>query len=491
MTQLLASAEAPAAGNWIGGKWSHDGQVEESIDPSTGEAIGTFRSAGLAEADAAIAAARTAFDTTDWSRLAGPRSKALAAFADNLAARADEVAAMLSRENGKVRGETAWEVGFAIDWLRYCAATTLTHVDGRAGSPLPGLYFSAVPEAAGVAGVIVPWNSPVVLMVRAIGPALAAGCTVVVKLPGQTALTNALLGEVVERTTALPPGVLNLLTESGNVVAPRLVSSPDVDVLSYTGSTTVGRAIAAAAAPTVKRVDLELGGKTPLIVFDDVTVDAVVPYLVAACTLMNGQFCLTGSRVLAHRDIADELRTKLVAALAAVKVGPADDPESQLGPLIDKASVARVDKIVEEATSYCTVLLRGGPVEDPALAGGAFYAPTVLEVDDVTSPVVQQEIFGPVQTFEVFEDEADAVRLANATDFGLGASVFSGSELRARRVAREIRAGLVWLNTWGAATEHFEAVGVKQSGYGKPWGPAALETFQNLKVYVTAEPPSH
>jgi betaine-aldehyde dehydrogenase len=491
MTQLLSPSQAAPVGSWIGGEWNRDGDAHDSINPSTGEVIGTFFSAGAAQADAAIAAARAAFDTTGWSRTAGPRSKALAELADNLAARADEVAAMLSQENGKVRAETAWEVGFAVDWLRYCAATTLTHVDGRAGSPLPGLYFHAVPEAAGVAGVIVPWNSPVVLMVRAIGPALAAGCTVVVKLPGQTALTNALLGEAVEATGSLPPGVLNLLTEAGNEVAPRLVSSPEVDVLSYTGSTTVGRAIAAAAAPTVKRVDLELGGKTPLVVFDDVTVDAVIPYLVAACTLMNGQFCLTGSRVLVHRAVADEVRAKLVAALAAVKVGPADDPDSQLGPLIDKASVARVDSLVQDAVSYAKVLLRGGPVDDPALSSGAFYAPTVLEVDDVDTPLVQQEIFGPVQTFEVFEDDADAIRLANATEFGLGASVFSGSELRARRVAREIRAGLVWLNTWGAATEHFEAVGVKQSGYGKPWGPAALETFQNLKVYVAAEPPSH
>jgi acyl-CoA reductase-like NAD-dependent aldehyde dehydrogenase len=487
MTQTLDTPiSTDAVGNWIGGRWNTGGTISESIDPSTGEVVGRFVSAGRAEADEAIAAARTAFDTTDWSRLTTARSRALTDFADNLAARAEDVAEMLSRENGKLRGETAWEVGFAIDWLRYAAATTLTHVDGRAGSPMPGLYFHAVPEAAGVAGVIVPWNSPIVLMVRVIGPALAAGCTVVVKLPGQTALTNALIGEVVAATTSIPAGVLNILSEAGNEVAPRLVESADVDVLSYTGSTVVGRAIAAAAAPTVKRVDLELGGKTPLIVFDDVSIDKVVPTLVAACTLMNGQFCLTGSRVLVHRAVADELRTKLTAALAAVRVGPANDPASQLGPLIDKASVTRVDTIVEEATAYAKVLLRGGPTDDPALAGGAFYRPTLLEVDDVDVPVVQQEVFGPVQTFEVFDDDDDAIRKANATPFGLGASIFTGDDLRARKVGREIRAGLVWFNTWGAATEHFEAVGVKQSGYGKPWGPAALETFQNLKVYVTA-----
>lgn len=491
MTELLNAHDTATASSWIGGQWASGGDVHESINPSTGLPVGSFQSAGRVHADTAIKAARTAFDTTDWSRQTAARSRALAEFADRLAARADEVAAMLSRENGKVRGETAWEVGFAVDWLRYCAATALTNVDGRAGSPVPGLYFQAVPEAAGVAGIIVPWNSPIVLMIRAVGPALAAGCTVVVKLPGQTALTNALLCEVVSETASLPSGVLNLLTEAGNEVAPRLVESLDVDVISYTGSTVVGRAIAAAAAPTVKKVDLELGGKTPLVIFEDARVDSVIPYLVGACTLMNGQFCLTGSRVLVHRDIADEVRTKLVAALSAVKVGPADDQSTQLGPLIDKASVDRVNRMVEDATSYGKILLRGGPLDDPALAGGAFYAPSLVEVDDLDVPLVQEEVFGPVQTFEVFDDDADAIRRANATDFGLGASVFSGSELRARRVAREIRAGLVWLNTWGAATEHFEACGVKQSGYGKPWGPAALETFQDLKVYVTAEPPTH
>ncbi|MFD7662112.1 aldehyde dehydrogenase family protein [Streptomyces sp. NPDC059788] len=185
----------------------------------------------------------------------------------------------------------------------------------------------------GVAGLIAPWNSPVILLVRALGPAIGAGCTTVVKMPGQTAVTNALFAEAVAATRSLPAGVVNILTEAGNEVAPLLVGSPDVDVLSYTGSTRVGRAIAAAAAPTLKRANFELGGKTPLLVFDDADLDVVVPYLVTSCILMNGEFCCTGSRVLAQRGIADELRTRLAAGLEAVEVGPAEDPSSQMGPL--------------------------------------------------------------------------------------------------------------------------------------------------------------
>jgi acyl-CoA reductase-like NAD-dependent aldehyde dehydrogenase len=487
---LTGPAGSAPVGNWIDGKWSSDGDIHESINPSTGEVVGTFHSAGRNEAAAAIAAARRAFDTTDWSRVVSARARAISELADNLAARAGDIAAMLSRENGKLLRETAWEVALAVDWLRYGAASALTQVAGRAAEPAPGMYFHSTPEAVGVAGIITPWNSPVVLTIRAIGPALGAGCTAVVKMPGQTALTNALLGEVVAQTGSIPPGVLNLLSEAGNEAAPLLVESSDVDVVSYTGSTAVGRVIAAAAAPRVKRLSLELGGKTPLVLFDDVDVDAVLPLLVGACTLMNGQFCVTGSRVLVHRAIADEVRIKLSSALESVRVGRADDPASQLGPLIDRGAVDRVDRIVADAVAYGKVLVRGGRPDDPALAAGAFYRPSLIEVDDVDVPLVQQEVFGPVQTFEVFDDEAEAVRRANATEYGLAAAVFTADDLRARRVGREIRAGLVWFNTWGLLTEHFEESGVKQSGYGKLCGPAAIEEFQNLKFYATSVPPA-
>lgn len=489
MTTPTTDTAQATARNWINGQWSESGTAQESINPSTGEVVGSYVSAGRAEAEAAIAAARTAFDTTGWSRDPALRAKALYELADRLAERVPDLALMLSRENGKLLGQTTWEVSMSVDWLRYSAAAALTQVAGRAAEPTPGIYCFSSPEAAGVAGVISPWNSPIVLTVRSIGPAIGAGCTMVLKMPGQTGLTNSLFAEVVAATESLPPGVMNVLSEAGNEVAPLLVSSPDVDVISYTGSTQVGRRIAAGGAETLKRMNLELGGKTPLIVFDDVDLDAVIPQLVAAGTLMNGQFCATGSRVLVHKNIADDVRARLSAALESVQVGPSEDPTSQLGPLIDKASVARIDKLVEEATAYAKVLVRGGPPTDPDLAAGAFYRPTLLQVDEPNVPVVQQEIFGPVQTLEVFTDEADAIRLANATEYGLSASVYTGNDIRARQVGREIRFGVVWINTWGVLSEHFEQGGVKQSGYGLLCGPAAIEEFQNLKTYTTAAPP--
>ncbi|MEV8546763.1 aldehyde dehydrogenase family protein [Streptomyces sp. NPDC051572] len=476
------------ARNLIGGEWSESGSVRESVNPSTGEVVGTYVLAGRAQAEAAIAAARTAFDTTGWSRDPALRSRALFELADRIAERVPALSRTLTQENGKRLDETTWEAAVSVDWLRYSAASALTQVAGRAAEPTPGQYFHSSPEAMGVAGIISPWNSPVCLTVRALGPAIGAGCTTVVKLPGQTALTNALFAEAVAATESLPAGVVNILTEAGNEVAPLLVDSPDVDVLSYTGSTHVGRLIAAAAAPTLKGLNLELGGKTPLIVFDDADLDAVVPQLVMAATLMNGQFCCTGSRVLVQRGIADELRPRLAAALKAVKVGPAEDPFTELGPLIDKAAVARVESIVEEATSYAKVIVRGGPVTDPALAGGAFFRPALLEVDRLDVPLVQQEVFGPVQTFEIFEDETDAIQRANATEFGLAASVYTHDDIRARRVGRDLRFGGVWVNAWGTMSEHFEQGGFKQSGIGVLCGPSAISEFQNIKTYATAAP---
>ena len=475
-----------SAGNWIAGQWNYHGDVNESIDPSTGGVVGTFHSAGHAQGQAAITAARQAFDTTAWSRLAEHRARALNDLADNLQRRADVLATTLSREIGKLLWETKAEVAMSVDVLRLNAARARVQMCGQAVEQAPGIYWHNVPEPIGVAGIITPWNGPLLLSVRSFAPALAAGCTVIVKLPGQAAISTSLLAQAAADTTSIPSGVLNVITEVGNEVAQMLVSSPEVDVLSYTGSTEVGRVIAANAASTVKRLHLELGGKTPLVIFDDVDIDAVVPVLVRASTFMNGQYCGTGSRVLVHRAVADQYRTRLTGALQAVHVGPACDPASELGPLIDKAAAKRVDGLVAEAGRYATVLVRGGIPDEPELRDGAFFRPALVEVHDVNAPIVQREVFGPVQTFEVFQDEADAIRRANATEFGLAAAVFSSDDIRARRVGRELKAANVWLNTWGLGTQLLAGEPVKQSGYGATSGSAALENYQYFKRYGTA-----
>jgi acyl-CoA reductase-like NAD-dependent aldehyde dehydrogenase len=301
-----------------------------------------------------------------------------------------------------------------------------------------------------------------------------------VKLPGQTGLVNGILHEILADVGSLPPGVLNSLTESGDEVSRLLVESHDVDALSYTGSTRVGRLILAEGAKHLKRISLELGGKSPMIVFEDADLDVVVPTLTAAVTTFSGQFCMTGSRILVQRSVSAELRERLSKSLSAVKVGPGDDPTSEMGPMIDAANAQRVDAIVREAESYATVLVRGGAT-DPS---SAYYYPSLVEVDDPTSPIVQQEVFGPVATFEVFDTEADAVRLANITEYGLSASVWSRDINRPRRVATRLRAGTVWANAWAIVVDQFEEGGFKQSGVGRLNGLRALEEFQEFKTFA-------
>lgn len=475
--------------NWINGKWNGGGTIGESTSPSTGKVLGTYVDIGADEARLAIEAAKTAFDTANWSRDHALRSRALFELADRIEERSAEMALMLAREGGKLHPQTQWELQGSVDWMRFAAAVALTHTGGRAMETAPGVYFRSDPEPMGVVGVISPWNSPVILSVRAIGPALAAGCTVVLKLPHQTALTNNLFAEAVAATKLLPPGVLNVITESGSVGASMLVDSPDVSVISYTGSTHIGRIIAQNGAKTLKRLNLELGGKTPLVVFDDVDLNAVVPQIVGALLMMNGQFCCTGSRVLVQRGIADALKQALIGAYENVQLGDSEDPAAQLGPVVDAASVKRLDEIVEDAKSYGKVLVRGGPVTEGPLADGAFYKPCLIEVEPLDSFIVQNEVFGPVQTFEIFDDEADAIRRANGTEFGLAAAVFSGDTARANRVGKAIRACQLWLNCWGPMSEYFEHKGFKQSGIGFLSGPCAIEEFQEIKVYTTVDAP--
>ncbi|KJK48608.1 aldehyde dehydrogenase [Lentzea aerocolonigenes] len=470
----------PHARHFLAGQWADSGTRSESRNPATGEVLGTYADGGAEEAKSAISAARHAFDTTAWAGDRHLRAQALFEMADLLDARRDEFVRLLARENGKPLAEAGFEIALTVPKLRYYAALALTD-RGAAAEVKPGLYSMTLREPIGVAGVIVPWNSPVVLAVRSFAPALAAGCTVAMKMPGQTGLVNGLLSEVVAATTSLPAGVVNLFTESGNDGAPLLVSSSDVDVLSYTGSTAVGRKIAEQGAATLKRLSLELGGKSPMIVFDDADLDAVVPVLTRAVTTFAGQFCMAGSRVLAQRGIAAELRVRLTEALEAVEVGPGEDPATEMGAMIDEQNAARVERFVEDAASYATVLVQGK-------RNGAFLSPSLVEVADLGTPIVQQEVFGPVATFEVFDTEAEAITRANATEYGLAASIWTRDVDRPLRVGREIKAGTVWTNTWAVVHDQFEEGGFKQSGIGRLNGVRGLEEFQETKHLVHAAP---
>ena len=471
------------ARHWIDGEWVGSDTVAKSISPSTGEVLGQYSAGGRVEAAAAIAAARKSFDTGTWPHDPQLRSQALRELADRLEERAEAIARMLSREMGKTLRDATWEAMSSPSTLRYNAGTALSQT-GTSSEIAPGLFASTVREPIGVAGIIVPWNSPLALLIRALAPALAAGCTAVVKLPGQTALTNSLIMQAVAATKSFSKGVVNIFTESGNGGAPLLVGSPDVDVINYTGSTKVGRQVAENGAKTLKRMGLELGGKTPLVVFEDADIDTVAPLVVTALTKFNGEFCMTGSRVLVQRSVADEWRKRIAALLEKVVVGRADDLRTEMGPLVDRANVTRIDRFVEDAKQYARIIVRGGPIVDGPLAAGAFYRPSMLETEALDVPLIQEEIFGPVLSFETFATEEEAISRANATIFGLAAAVFTKDIDRAQRVARAIKAGTVWTNTWGVLNDAFEEGGFKQSGIGRARGVRAMEEFQEIKTQI-------
>ena len=477
------------ARHWIDGEWVGSDTVAKSISPSTGEVLGQYSAGGRVEAAAAIAAARKSFDTGTWPHDPQLRSQALRELADRLEERAEAIARMLSREMGKTLRDATWEAMSGPSTLRYNAGTALSQT-GTSSEIAPGLFASTVREPIGVAGIIVPWNSPLALLIRALAPALAAGCTAVVKLPGQTALTNSLIMQAVAATKSFSKGVVNIFTESGNGGAPLLVGSPDVDVINYTGSTKVGRQVAENGAKTLKRMGLELGGKTPLVVFEDADIDTVAPLVVTALTKFNGEFCMTGSRVLVQRSVADEWRKRIAALLEKVVVGRADDLRTEMGPLVDRANVTRIDRFVEDAKQYARIIVRGGPIVDGPLAAGAFYRPSMLETEALDVPLIQEEIFGPVLSFETFATEDEAISRANATIFGLAAAVFTKDIDRAQRVARAIKAGTVWTNTWGVLNDAFEEGGFKQSGIGRARGVRAMEEFQEIKTQIRVVAPA-
>ncbi|ABD56711.1 aldehyde dehydrogenase family protein [Jannaschia sp. CCS1] len=470
------------ARHFIGGHWRDDGvDPLGSVNPADGQVIGHYIPGNADLADEAAAVAKAAFEESEWAASPRLRAQALMEIADALDAAKDDIADLVVAENGKIRAEAMGETMAGVSESRYYAGLA-RDIRGTMQEVAPGKLSLFAREAAGVAGIIVPWNAPVTLLIRSLAPALAAGCTTVIKPAAQTPLVHARIMDCLTSCPSLPAGVVNSINEDGIAVGQAMVASRDIDVISFTGSSRTGKLIQEGASKTLKRVGLELGGKAPAIVFPDADLDRAVREITHGILPIAGQMCVAVARILVHESIAADFEARIKAAVAAIRVGPGDDPANQCGAIIDLDNRSRLLGLINRAEEDGRMILRG-----QALEQGAFLTPTLFQIDDVSSDLVQEELFGPIATFETFGDEAEAVMKANATVYGLAASVFTTDVSRALRVSRAVRAGTVWVNAHLRLFAEAETGGYGQSGLGRLHGPEGLADFLETK-HVYFEP---
>jgi aminomuconate-semialdehyde/2-hydroxymuconate-6-semialdehyde dehydrogenase len=464
--------------NLIGGEFrpAASGDWLEVVDPATAEVFANCAASDARDVDAAVAAAESAFPA--WSALpASARAAWLNRLADALLARLEDFAQAESRDAGKPLAlAREVEIPRAVANLRFFAAAA-TQFSSECHHGEAGLNYT-LRLPLGAVACISPWNLPLYLFTWKVAPALAAGNTVAAKPSEVTPLTAFMLGELA-REIGLPPGVLNIVQGSGPDAGQALVEHPRIKAVGFTGSTAVGRAIAAHCGPALKKCSLELGGKNPFLVFDDADLDAAVDTALRAAFQNSGQICLCGSRLLVQRGILERFRAQFLERMAALRVGDPLDPDTRLGPVVSPAHFAKVMGYLDLARAEGGRILAGGHAIEPTgrCARGWFIAPTVIEGLGPDARCNTEEIFGPVVTLQPFDDEDEALRLANATPYGLAASLWTRDLARAHRLASRIDAGIVWINTWLMRDLRTPFGGLKQSGLGREGGLEALRFF--------------
>jgi acyl-CoA reductase-like NAD-dependent aldehyde dehydrogenase len=452
--------------------------------PGTGALVARFAEGTAADADAAIAAAREAFDDGPWPHLSGAeRARVLLSVAAAIRDRREELARIDAEEVGKPIRLARGDIDGAAGHFEYAAALA-QELHGDAYSNMGAPYLGVVlREPVGVAGLIIPWNFPGLIYGQKVPYALAAGCAVVVK-PSELTSGTALEMTRLAAAAGVPDGVVNVVTGYGVPVGQALVESPDVDFVSFTGSTATGRRIAEAAAPSHKRVSLELGGKGASVVFADADLEDAIDGALFAVFFNSGECCVAGSRLLVQDSIADELLDRLAERAGRLRVGPPLDESAEVGALIHEAHAEKVLGYVESARREGARLLTGGARMGGEHAGGVFVEPTVFDEVRTDMTVFREEIFGPVLSAIRFRDVDEAIALANDTSYGLGNSVWTKDIDKALRMTRGLRSGTVWVNTTLDAGPQMPFGGVKASGYGREMGRAGLEEYTELKSCV-------
>ena len=453
-----------------------DGATTPVNNPATGATIAHVPKMGAKETRQAIEAAERALPA--WrGRTAKERSVLLRKWHDLMLANADDLALIMTSEQGTPLSEARGEIGYAASFIEWFAEEAKRVYGDTIPSPASDKRIFVIKQPIGVCAMITPWNFPAAMITRKAAPALAAGCTVVIKPASQTPLSALALGELAQRA-GLPPGVINVVTGGAAAIGGELTSNPIVRKLSFTGSTEIGRQLMAQCATTVKKVSLELGGNAPFLVFDDADLDAAVDGAIASKYRNTGQTCVCSNRLLVQDGVYDAFASKLAAKVSKMKVGNGVDEGVVQGPLIDAKALAKVEEHIADAKSKGARVLTGGARH---ALGGTFFQPTVIADATTTMLVANEETFGPVAPLFRFKTEADAIALANATEFGLAAYMYSRDIGRCLRVSEAIESGIVGINTGLISNEVAPFGGVKQSGIGREGSKYGIEDYVEIK----------
>jgi betaine-aldehyde dehydrogenase len=473
--------------NYIDGKWvdAEDGRRFDVFDPADGSVIARAADSQPADVESAIGAARRAFDEGSWPRVSERERQSVLLKAAEIVRRENErLAELETRDSGKPLSEAREDIDEAAYMFEYFG-TWATKVAGEIPPVGPGAMSLVVKEPVGVAGLIVPWNYPLLMAVQKVAPALAAGCTCVLKPAEQTPLSILALANDFE-AVGIPPGVVNIITGDGPSAGAPIVAHPDVRKVAFTGSAEVGRTIMRGAADQLKRVSLELGGKSPNIFFSDADFENAVDGALFGTFINQGEVCSAGSRVLVQRDIYQKFVDAAAAKAKTIKLGPGIDRENKMGPLVSAEQRDRVAGYLEIGRKEARVAVGGG--RPTQLERGWYIEPTIFYDVDNSAKIAQEEIFGPVMSVIPFTDEADAIRIANATPYGLAAAVWTRDIFKAFRVVKALEAGIVWVNHMQPTFVEAPWGGYKASGFGRELGHWAVEEYLETKqVFINLD----